>query len=136
MKNTIFNILAIVAGLVVGGTVNGALIEISGSIIPPPEGFDLTTEAGLKAAMEIMEPKHFLMPFLAHAFGTFVGAIMAALISRSNKMLMAMIIGVVFLAGGIFMVAILPSPMWFNVVDLGLAYIPMAYLGARFVIRK
>ncbi len=136
MKNTIFNILAIVAGLVVGGTVNGALIEISGSIIPPPEGFDLTTEAGLKAAMEIMEPKHFLMPFLAHAFGTFVGAIMAALISRSHKMLMAMIIGVVFLAGGIFMVVILPSPMWFNVLDLSLAYIPMAYLGARFVIRK
>ena len=104
--------------------------------IEAPEGFDLTTEKGLKAAMEIMEPKHFLMPFVAHAFGTFIGAILTAIIARSHRMLLAMIIGIVFLAGGIFMVAILPSPMWFNVLDLGLAYIPMAYLGARLIKRK
>ena len=27
------------------------------------------------------------------------------------------------------MVRLLPSPIWFNLVDLGLAYLPMAYLG-------
>jgi hypothetical protein len=33
--------------------------------------------------------------------------------------------------GGVYMVNILPSPMWFNVLDLGLAYFPMAFLGYR-----
>ena len=63
MKNFIINVFAVIVGLFLGATVNGALINISGSIIPPPEGFDLTTEEGLKGAMKIMEPKHFLMPF-------------------------------------------------------------------------
>jgi hypothetical protein len=41
-----------------------------------------------------------------------------------------MVIGVLFLAGGISMVFMVPNaPMWFNSIDLILAYIPMAYLG-------
>src|SRR5690606_40560173 len=54
--------------------VNMSIIMISGSIIPPPEGADTTTTEGLKAAMHLFEPKHFLLPFLAHALGTLVGA--------------------------------------------------------------
>jgi len=33
------------------------------------------------------------------------------------------------------MTIMLPSPIWFTVVDLSLAYIPMAYLGGRFAIK-
>ena len=67
MKSIIRNILAVLVGVFVGSIVNMSLINISGSIIPPPEGFDLTTEAGLKASMPFLEPKHFIFPFLAHA---------------------------------------------------------------------
>ncbi len=34
------------------------------------------------------------------------------------------------------MVLQLPSPMWFNALDLIVAYIPMAYLGGKLVNRK
>ena len=135
MKSIIRNILAVLVGVFVGSIVNMSLINISGSIIPPPEGFDLTTEAGLKASMPFLEPKHFIFPFLAHALGTLSGAILAALIAVNNQLKLALVIGFVFLFGGIWMVCILPAPMWFNVIDLVLAYIPFAWLGARLIER-
>ncbi len=130
------NILAVIAGLVIGGLVNMGIIMISSSVIPPPEGTDLTTTEGLKAAMEFMTPKHFIMPFLAHALGTFVGAMIAAAIGVGRKPMLAMIVGIFFLIGGIASIFMLPSPMWFNVMDLVFAYIPMAWLGAKVVIRR
>ncbi|MES2560053.1 MAG: hypothetical protein V4590_09955 [Bacteroidota bacterium] len=135
-NTTLRNILAVVLGLCIGSVVNGLIIGMSGSVIPPPEGADITTEEGLKASMHLFTPIHFLMPFLAHALGTFVGALLAARIAVTHQMKLAMIIGVVFLLGGASMVMMMPSPLWFNIVDLVGAYLPMAYLGAKLVIRK
>jgi hypothetical protein len=131
MNPILRNILGVIAGILVGGTVNGALISLSPHIIAPPAGYDLTTEEGLRAGMAMMQPKHFLMPFLAHALGTFVGAFIAAKIASTSKMIIALAIGIVFMIGGIMMVMMLPSPLWFDATDLALAYIPMAYVGAR-----
>ncbi|PZV78648.1 hypothetical protein CLV31_11677 [Algoriphagus aquaeductus] len=125
LKNTI----AVIAGLLIGGTVNSLLIMNSAKIIPPPEGADLTTTEGLTAAMALMEPKHFLIPFLAHALGTLVGALITAKIAVSYAKELALFIGMMFFIGGTFMVMSLPSPLWFNVTDLLLAYFPMAWLG-------
>jgi uncharacterized membrane protein YqgA involved in biofilm formation len=130
------NILAVIIGALIGSLVNGGIIAISGSIIPPPQGADLTTEIGLKSAMSIMEPKHFLLPFLAHALGTLIGAMITARIAAYKKMLLAMSIGALFLSGGIAAVIMLPSPLWFTLVDLLIAYLPMAYIGAKISLKK
>ena len=127
------NLLGLILGVVIGAIVNGGVIAISGSIIPPPEGTDLKTMEGLKAAMPLMQFKHFIMPFLAHALGTLVGAAIAVAIASSYQLVIALIIGTLFLVGGTQMVMVLPSPLWFNVLDLGFAYIPMAYLGWKLV---
>jgi hypothetical protein len=105
------------------------IIMISGSIIPPPEGGDITTMEGLKETMHLFEPKHFIFPFLAHALGTFVGAFVATKIAATRKMLMALIIGLFFLIGGTVNIAMLGGPMWFTALDIIMAYMPMAYLG-------
>lgn len=131
MKPIVRNILAVLAGLVVGSAVNMGIIMISGSIIPPPEGVDNTTAEGLKAGMHLFQPKHFLFPFLAHAFGTFAGAFLAAFFAASRKMLFAVLIGLFFLVGGISSVLMLPSPLWFSIVDLAGAYLPMAFLAGK-----
>ncbi len=133
MNPIVRNILAIVAGLIFGSVINMGLISISGTIIPPPEGVDVTTTEGLKASMHLMQPKHFIFPFLAHALGTFFGAWLAARIAVIHKMKMAMVIGVFFLIGGISTVFLLPSPIWFSALDLVMAYLPMAYLAGRLV---
>ncbi|MCC7464795.1 MAG: hypothetical protein IT261_00915 [Saprospiraceae bacterium] len=131
MQPIIRNILAVVAGIILGSIVNMGLIMISGSIIPPPEGADVTTEEGLKASMHLFQPRHFIFPFLAHALGTLAGAFLAAKLAANHKMRFALSIGVFFLLGGIASVFMLPSPMWFTLLDLFGAYIPMAYLAGR-----
>lgn len=135
MNATFKNILAIVAGIIIGMIVNMGFIMISGGIIPIPDGVDNTTTEGLIAGMHLFEPKHFIMPFLAHALGTLVGAFVAAKLAATHKMKFAIGIGVFFLLGGIASVLMLPSPIWFTALDLGLAYIPMGYLAGRLVIK-
>ena len=136
MNTTVKNILGVIAGVVAGGSVNMGIIMISGSVIPPPQGADVTTMEGLEAAMHLFEPKHFLMPFLAHAIGTLVGAYIAALIASTKKMYFALGVGAWYLLGGTINVLMLPSPIWFTFVDLIGAYIPMAYLAGKFAMRK
>lgn len=136
MHNLIRNILAILVGLVIGGVVNMGLVMIGPSIIPTPLGADMTSTEGLKESMALFTPKNFLFPFLAHAVGTLVGAFVAAKMAVTNPMMCAMIIGFLFLLGGISMVYMVGGPMWFILSDLLLAYLPMAYLGGLIAATK
>ncbi|MGJ8664473.1 MAG: hypothetical protein ACSHWU_12530 [Marinicella sp.] len=129
MNNITRNIIAVLVGLVIGGAVNMGLVTMGPSVIPLPEGADVTTIDGLKASMALFEPKNFVFPFLAHALGTLVGAFVAAKLAANYAKRCAMIIGVFFLIGGIMMVQMAGGPMWFIVTDLVVAYLPMAYLG-------
>ena len=135
MKGILLNVLVFVACVFAGGIANGLIISFSGAIIPPPSGFDITTEEGLKFAMPFMEPKHFIMPFLAHAIGTLVGAFFVTLFIKDRKLFRALLVGFLFFLAGTYMVLILPSPLWFDAVDLALAYIPMAWIGYKLALR-
>lgn len=136
MNPIIRNVLAVIAGLVVGSVVNMGIINISGSIIPPPEGADVTTMEGLKATMHLFESRHFIFPFLAHALGTLVGAIIAGLLAANHRLKFALSIGLFFMIGGIINVFMLPSPLWFTVLDLVGAYIPMGWIGGKIISGK
>ena len=131
MHPIVRNVLAVVAGVVVGGLVNSALVQVGPSIVPPPAGTDATTVEGLREGMKRFEPVHYLFPFLAHALGTLAGAAVAARLAARNPMRFALGIGVFFLIGGVTAVCMFDAPAWFNVTDLVLAYLPMAYLGGR-----
>lgn len=122
-------LLAVVVGLLIGSVVNMALIVVSGKVIPPPPGADVTTAEGLKASMHLFEPRHFIFPFLAHALGTLVGACVAALLAPRKSAVAAYAVGGLFLLGGIANVLMLPAPGWFSATDLLFAYIPAAWLG-------
>ena len=122
MKTIFKNILAILGGVVIGMVVNMGLIITGNQLIPFEEGMN-----PMNATMWGI--KYFVFPFLAHAIGTLSGALITAKFSASYHMLFAICIGIFFLSGGISMVFILPAPVWFVVVDLVLAYIPMGWLG-------
>ena len=136
MSPILKNVIAVIAGVIAGSVLNMGLVKISGYIIPLPEGAITTTMEGLKEAIHLYEPKHFIMPFLAHALGTLFGAFVAAKIAATHKMKFALGIGFWFLFGGISMVFMIPSPTWFTIVDLLFAYIPMAYIGGKLAIKK
>lgn len=122
-------VLAVVLGLVVGGVVNMALIMVSGHVIPPPAGADMTTPEGIRAALPLLEPRHFLFPFLAHAIGTLVGAYVAVKVAAHHKVVGALMVGAFFFVGGIMAASMIPAPTWFIAADLLGAYFPFAWLG-------
>ena len=125
------NVLAVIAGLVIGSIVNMGLIEVGHAVVGLPPGADVSTMEGVRAAMQQFTPLHFLVPFVAHAGGTLVGGLVAALIAASHKMKIALGIGVFFLLGGIAAGIYLGSPLWYNAIDFIFAYIPMAWIGAK-----
>jgi hypothetical protein len=136
VKQVIRNILAVAAGLITGSVVNIALVQTGSMVIPAPAGADVSTLEGLKASMPLFTPVNFLFPFLAHALGTFTGALLAAVIAANRKRMFAAVIGSCFLVGGIINIIMLPSPLWFTLLDLVVAYLPMGYLAGRLVTRK
>jgi len=129
MNPIVKNSVAVILGFVVGSVVNMGLVNVGPSIVPLPEGADVSTMESLRESMDLFTPINFVFPFLAHALGTLAGAFVAAKFAASHQMKFALLIGVLFLIGGISAVAMIGGPMWFNVTDLLLAYIPMGYLG-------
>jgi hypothetical protein len=131
MPNILRNALAVIAGVAIGGGVNVALIALSPSVIAPPAGVDVNDAASLSASMHLFEPRHFVMPFLAHAAGTLAGALAACLIAATYKVPIAYAIGAIFLCGGVVASFMIPAPKWFIALDLVVAYLPMAWVGIQ-----
>lgn len=132
MPPIVRNILAVILGLVIGGAVNMGIIVGGGQLLPPPAGVDVNDIKSINAHIQEYSVLQLMTPFVAHALGVLVGAFIAARVAASRKMSMAFVIGAFFLLGGIMAVSMVPNaPLWFDVLDLIVAYLPMAWLGGR-----
>jgi uncharacterized membrane protein YqgA involved in biofilm formation len=136
MNKIVRNVLAVITGIILGSAVNMGIIMLQGYFIALPEGVDVTNTESLQSSMHLFGPKHFIFPFLAHAIGTLAGAYLSARIAASHKMKFALGIGIFFLIGGISMVFMMPAPVWFVLLDLSVAYIPMGLLSGRLATRS
>lgn len=123
------NILAVIVGFILGGVANMAVLAAGHTIMPPPAGFDGTSMDGVASTIHLLTPVDLIVPFLAHALGPLVGVLVAMFIAASSRKTIAIILGVLFLAGGVAANIMIPAPMWYRVVDVVFAYIPMAFLG-------
>jgi hypothetical protein len=131
MNPIIRNILALIGGIIIGSIVNMGIITLGGKIILPPSGVEVMNMESLKSSIHLFEAKHFIFPFLAHALGTLAGAYIASKIVVKHKMKIALGVSAFFLIGGIVNIFMLPSPIWFAVLDLVGAYIPMGWLAGK-----
>lgn len=125
------NIIAVVVGILAGGLVNMGIVTIGPTLVPLPPGADMSTMEGVAAAMPMMDTRHFIVPFVAHALGSFVGALVAALLAVSHKMGIALGIGAFTMLGGIIAAVMIPAPLWFEAVDIIFAYIPTAWVAGK-----
>jgi len=123
------NILILFLGLIIGSIVNMGLVMLGPMIISPPEGMIPTDVESIKEHLHLLEFKHYIFPFLAHAAGTLLGAGVVASFVAKSKIGWAMALGALFMIGGVTNLVSMSSPIWFTIVDLSLAYLPMAYLG-------
>ena len=118
----------IVMATFIGGLANFSLVELGYLVVPAPEGFNMHDEKQFMMAVSHFQPIHYLFPFLAHFMGSFVASFLAtkALGTKSAWVLPSSL----FLIGGMMMmIQLVHSPMWFNILDLSLAYFPAGYAG-------
>ncbi len=125
------NIAAVVIGIVLGSALNMFLVTMGSKMVPPPPGLNMADPQSLSTLGHLLEPKHFVFPFLAHALGTFFGAFAAHVAGTGRRSLLSYIVAGMFLIGGIMAAFMIPAPAWFLAADLVLAYIPMAWLATR-----
>ena len=130
-KNLLRNILAVIVGVILGGLVNLALVTAGPHLVPPPAGVNMGDAKSLAENIHRLEPRHFIFPFLAHALGTLVGALNAHVAAATRRSVPSYVVGGVFLAGGIAAANLIPAPLWFIVLDLVGAYLPMAWLATK-----
>ena len=131
MNFAVRNTLAFIVGFVVGSLVNMGLVKLGYSVFPPPAGVDTSSPEGLKSTAHLLQTQNFIFPFLAHALGTFTGALTAYTMAGSHRAVFAWLIGGLTLCGGIAAAFMIPAPKWFVALDLLLAYLPMAWLATK-----
>ena len=130
MKPNQKNALAVVLGWMLGSAINMGLIKAGHKVYPIP-GVDPDDMEAVAAAMPTLDSEFFIFPFLAHALGTLVGAIVAGSIATNNKMKYSLIVGGIFFLGGLAVNYMIGGPVWFAITDILLAYIPMAWIGGK-----
>lgn len=126
------NVGAVIAGLVAGFAVNMAFITLNTKwLYPAPEGLDPNKTAQYQAYLDTLPATAFVVVMLAHLGQAFVGGWVAARLGNSRPVLLAMIIGVLSLAGGIWAMQMFKGPT-FMYAELPL-YLVLAWLAGRMV---
>ena len=126
-----FLLAAACVPLMIGSLAAAQVPKLDAPNVVPISPMLVTSGQPTASAMHLFEPKHFVMPFLAHALGTLAGALAGSLISATPRTAIAYGVGAVFLAGGVAASFMIPAPAWFVVLDLVAAYIPMAWIGLK-----
>lgn len=124
------NVAAVVLGIVAGMAVNMAIITLNSSVLfPMPEGLDMQDPEQFNAYLATLPAAAFVVTMAAHLGQSFVGALVAAKVGASHKMVLAMIIGVLSLLGGIMAMTMYEAPPWM-MIELPL-YLVVAWLGGK-----
>ena len=132
MNPILRNILAVILGAAACIIFNSLLLGLMMKAIPPPEGFD-PNDLG---SYTLLQGRHMLSPFIAHAVPSILGGFIAAWVAASHKMTFALVVGGLHMIGGIAAAFMIPAPGWFIALDLIVAYLPMAWLGGKLATRR
>jgi nitrate/nitrite transporter NarK len=129
------NIFAVLAGLAVGMVVNQALIFLNAFVLyPMPPGTSMEDPELFSAYITTLPTAAFLVVLAAHLGQSFVGGWVAARIGSSRPMLLAMIVGLFSLAGGVAMMTIVKGPDWMY-IELPL-YLVVAWQAGRMEVNR
>ena len=125
------NVAAVVAGLVAGMVFNMALIQLNTVFFPLPEGTTMADTPQMREAIKAMPGAAWILVMIAHLGQAFVGGWVAARLGASHRMALALVVGVLSLAGGVANAVMLDTPAW-TWIEMPL-YLVAAWFGGRLV---
>ena len=121
-------ILSVVIAVAISMTFVMGFEYIGGHIFQRPQG-DMKDPKAISDMMASMPITAFLWILLGYAISSFVGGLIATLISGRYKATPALIVGAVLMGGGIMNIIMIPyHPFWFMICDI-LVFLPFAWLG-------
>lgn len=126
-------ILATMGGLVAALIVIMIFQKAGHWIYPMPPGLDVKDKEAMGAWIGGLPVGAFLLLLAGYALGSFAGGATSALISGTLRP--ALVTGGVLMLMGIANLFMIPHPLWLAVASLAL-YLPLAWLGARMVLRS
>ena len=107
------NIAGVVVGLFVGSVANMALIFANMALFPAPPDLDIMDPEAFAAYAAGLPDTAFILPMVAHLAQAFIGGWVAARIGASRPVLLALIVGVLSLVGGVLNMMNFPdAPIW------------------------
>jgi hypothetical protein len=129
------NLLAVLGGLFVGGALNMLVIQLNMELLYPlPPDLDVNDVNQFNVYLGTLPATAFLVVMVAHLSQAFAGGWVAARAGASHPMVLALIIGVLSLAGGIAAMTMFDGPGWMA-IELPL-YLVLAGLAGRIEQRR
>ena len=113
---------------------NMAFVYLNVAIHPMPEGVDFSDTEGFAAYITTLPLIALLLVLVAHLSQAFVGGLVAASISKKRSMIVAMIIGVLSLIGGVMNMQSITLPTWM-LIEMPL-YLVFAWFAASLVLKR
>jgi hypothetical protein len=130
MWSMVRSVLGVVVGVVVAMILIVALELVSSAVYFAPAGIDPANREALKKGFAGLPVGALLLVLAGYALGTFSGALLAAAVAGRAPVTHGMIIGVLFLAAGIYNLMVIEHPLWFCMASVAV-FLPAAYLGAK-----
>jgi hypothetical protein len=125
-------LLAIVAGLITAMLVIFGVEALGLLLFPLPAGMRLDTEADLARLVAMSSPAAKAWLVFGWALGSFVGAWVAARISRQHRRIAALAVALFIVAGTVMNAMVIAHPLWMNLLGI-LLPVPLALLAARLI---
>lgn len=111
-------VLAVIAGLLLGGILMTLVQMLGHQIYPQPEGMDPNDMNQLSEYVESAPFMALFFVIISYAVAAFSSGYLATVIAGDQKKLYALICGVIFLVQSIYMMQSLPTPLWFWVLGI------------------
>jgi len=127
-------ILAVLGGLFSGVIMITIVEKLGHYLFPRPSGINDNEMEALKQYVETAPVMALLFVILGYALGALIAGFVATKIAGDHKKTYAVICGVIFLLQGIYMMYILPTPIWFWV--LGIAVWGLVLVGFKLALNK
>jgi hypothetical protein len=124
------SVIAVCAGLFVGGLMIVALERLGHLVASPPVSENPSDPASVRAAMARMTTTNFLLLLAAYFGGSTIGCWIAARMAPSRALGHTLVVGALFVFTISSYFTSVPHPAWFVAASL-LAFIAAPFLGTR-----
>ena len=125
------NVVGAIAGIAVAVLTVMLFEWISHTIYPMPPGLEITDTEALNAFLAAAPITALLLVIAGSVLGTFDGVLVACLIGRTHTSYLALLIGVLMLAGTATNLIMYRHPTWFSVTIVA-GIIAAAWVAMKF----